>query len=192
MKIYSGRYDDIKRDYSSEIEYIPGGSGQNALRTASWILKHPNVCTFIGAIGKDHNAEIMKEKAREVGLNTVYQINETLPTGTCAVLITHKDRSLVAHLAAADKFTADHLDNDHHWSFVEKAQFFYVTGFFFTVSPEAIMRLAKFATENDRTFAINLSAPFLSEFFKDRLVDAFPHVDIVFGNDDVNNYCFKL
>jgi adenosine kinase len=140
----------------------------------------------MGAIGKDHNAEIMKEKAQEVGLNTIYQVNETLPTGTCAVLITHKDRSLVAHLAAADKFTADHLDNDHHWSFVQKAKIFYVTGFFFTVCPEAIQRLAKFATENERTFCINLSAPFLSEFFKDRLVAALPHVDVVFGNDDVS------
>lgn len=177
-------YADIKSNPNIEIEYIPGGSGQNALRTASWILKYPNVCTFMGAIGQDHNAEIMKEKAKEVGLNTIYQINEKLPTGTCAVLITHKDRSLVAHLAAADKFTEDHLDNDHHWSFVQKAKIFYVTGFFFTVCPAAIQRLAKFAQENNRTFCINLSAPFLSEFYKDKLEAALPYVDVVFGNDD--------
>ena len=29
------RYEDLKQQYASEIEYIPGGSGQNALRTAS-------------------------------------------------------------------------------------------------------------------------------------------------------------
>lgn len=28
-------YEDIKKMHASEIEYIPGGSGQNALRTAS-------------------------------------------------------------------------------------------------------------------------------------------------------------
>ena len=28
-------YEDIKKKHVSEIEYIPGGSGQNALRTAS-------------------------------------------------------------------------------------------------------------------------------------------------------------
>lgn len=177
-------YDDIKKDHKSEIEYIPGGSGQNALRCASWILKNPNVCTFMGATGKDHNADIMSEKAKEVGLKTIYQVNEKVPTGTCAVLITGKDRSLVAHLGAANTFTNDHLDNDHHWSFVEKAKLFYVTGFFFTVCPEAIQRLAKFAHENDRTFCINLSAPFISEFFTDKIAAALPYVDIIFGNDD--------
>jgi len=33
-----------------------GGSAQNALRTASWILKQPNVATFMGCIGEDKNA----------------------------------------------------------------------------------------------------------------------------------------
>lgn len=55
-------------------------------------MKYPNVATFMGCIGKDENAEIMKEKANEVGLNVVYQINDTVKTGTCAVLVTGKDR----------------------------------------------------------------------------------------------------
>ena len=46
----------------------------------------------MGCIGKDKNADIMKLKANEVGLNTVYQINDKIPTGTCAVLITGKER----------------------------------------------------------------------------------------------------
>ena len=46
----------------------------------------------MGCTGKDHFADIMKEKAKEVGLNTVYQVNETVPTGKCAVLITGSER----------------------------------------------------------------------------------------------------
>ena len=91
---------------------------------------------------------------------------------------------MVAHLAAADKFTVDHLDNDHHWSFIQKAKILYITGFFFTVSPESIRRVAEFSLANDRTFCINLSAPFVNEFFKDRIAEIVPYVDIVFGNDD--------
>jgi adenosine kinase len=174
-------YDDIK---DNEIEYIPGGSAQNALRTASWILKYPNVCTFMGCIGKDNYADIMKEKAKEVGLNTVYQVNEKTPTGKCAVLITGNERSLVAHLGAANCFTQDHLDNESHWSYIQKAKILYVSGFFFTVSPESILRFAKFACENNRTFSINLSAPFICQFFKDKLMSALPYVDILFGNED--------
>lgn len=181
---YNRSYKDIETESLCEIDFVPGGSGQNAMRAAAWILGQPNVCTFMGCVGKDKNAEIMREKASEVGLKTLYQINEQVSTGTCAVLITGKDRSLVAHLSAADKFTVDHLNNEQNWSQVAQAQFFYITGFFFTVCPEAIQRFAQFAHDNARTFSINLSAPFISEFFKDRLSVIVPYVDVVFGNDD--------
>lgn len=177
-------YKDIDQKHKTEVEHIPGGSAQNALRTASWILKSKNVATFMGCVGNDKNATIMKEKCDEVGLNAVYQIDENTPTGTCAVLITGKERSLVAHLNAANKFTASHMDVDLHWSLVEKAQIIYVSGFFFTVNPETIMRLAKFSLENDRTFSVNLSAAFISQFFKDKLMAALPYVDLIFGNED--------
>jgi len=175
-------YDEI--DKTADVEYIPGGSAQNALRTAAWILNHPNVATFMGCVGKDKYADIMKEKAKEVGLNTVYQITEKAPTGTCAVLITGKQRSLVAHLSAANLFSVEHLDNKNHWELVEKAKVHYISGFFFTVSLETIMRVATYCNENDKTLCINLSAPFLSQFYKDRLLQALPFVDVVFGNDD--------
>lgn len=169
---------------ASKIEYIPGGSAQNTLRTLSWISQFPNVATFMGCTGKDKNADIMTEKAKEVGLNTAYQVDESTPTGTCAVLITGKDRSLVAHLAAANNFKASHLDDPKNWSIVENAKIYYISGFFFTVCPEAIQRVAKYSLDNDRTLMLNLSAPFISQFFKDPLMNAFPYVDIVFGNDD--------
>lgn len=152
----------------------------------------------MGCTGKDKNADIMTEKAKEVGLNTAYQVDESTPTGTCAVLITGKDRSLVAHLAAANNFKASHLDDPKNWSIVENAKIYYISGFFFTVCPEAIQRVAKYSLDNERTLMLNLSAPFISQFFKDPLMNAFPYVDIVFGNDDVSYsnkrmfYTFKV
>jgi len=175
-------YEDLEA--KGGIEFIPGGSAQNALRTASWILKSANVATFMGCVGSDKYADIMRTKAKEVGLNTVYQVTDKAPTGTCAVLVTGNERSLVAHLSAANLFTVDHLDNDHHWAFIQRAKVHYISGFFFTVSIDTIMRVAKFCNDNDKTLCINLSAPFLSQFFKDRLLQALPFVDIVFGNDD--------
>lgn len=166
------------------IEYIPGGSAQNTLRTLSWISKHPNLATFMGCIGEDKNAVIMSQKAKEVGLSTAYQIDEKAPTGTCAVLITGKDRSLVAHLAAANNFNVSHLDDAVNWSIVEKAQIYYISGFFFTVCPEAIQRIAKYSAANNRSFMMNLSAPFICQFFKDKVIEALPYVDILFGNED--------
>jgi adenosine kinase len=32
---------------------------------------------------------------------------------------------------------------------------------------------------------MNLSAPFIAQFFKGPLMDAMPHVDVLFGNESV-------
>ena len=46
----------------------------------------------MGCVGDDKNAQIMKDKAKEVGLSTVFQTNKDMPTGTCAVLISGTNR----------------------------------------------------------------------------------------------------
>jgi adenosine kinase len=49
----------------------------------------------------------------------------------------------------------------------------------------AVMRIAKFANENDRLFCINLSALFLTQYFIKEFKSILPYVDILFGNEDV-------
>ncbi|KAG7272554.1 hypothetical protein CRUP_004729 [Coryphaenoides rupestris] len=56
-------------------------------------------------------------------------------------------------------------------------------GFFLTVSPESILKVAKHAAENNKVFCLNLAAPFISQFFKDRLMEVMPYVDVLFGNE---------
>lgn len=58
-------------------------------------------------------------------------------------------------------------------------------GFFLTVSPESILKVAKHASENNKVFCMNLSAPFISQFFKEPLMKVMPYVDILFGNETV-------
>lgn len=59
-------------------------------------------------------------------------------------------------------------------------------GFFLTVSPESIMKVAKHASDNNKIFCMNLSAPFISQFFKEPLMKVMPYVDILFGNETVS------
>merc|ERR1719431_1422857 len=61
--------------------------------------------------------------------------------------------------------------------------FFYVAGFFPTVSPPSIMKVAKHACDNNKIFTMNLSAPFLCQFFKEPMLAAMPYIDILFGNE---------
>ncbi|KAH0520033.1 Adenosine kinase [Microtus ochrogaster] len=56
-------------------------------------------------------------------------------------------------------------------------------GFFLTVSPESVLKVARYAAENNKVFTLNLSAPFISQFFKGSLMDVMPYVDILFGNE---------
>ena len=74
-----------------------------------------------------------------------------------------KNRSLVANLAAANAFTLDHVDKEESWALVEKAKFVYIAGFFLTVCPPAIMKIAKHVAQENKTLIMNLSAPFLCQ-----------------------------
>lgn len=164
-------------------EYIPGGATQNSLRVASWLFGKPNLVTFMGCVGDDEYGKTLKQKMVSAGVNPVYQINQKEKTGTCAVCIFEEHRSLCAHLAAANCFTKDHLDAPGNQSLMEKAQFYYISGFFLTVCPDAIVQVGMHAAEKNKHFIMNLSAPFLTQFFKEPMLRCLPYTDIIFGNE---------
>lgn len=174
-------YQELMEKYNAE--FIAGGSVQNTLRVVQWIIKKPKVCTYFGCVGDDEYAKILKERATSDGVNLRYQVTTEVPTGTCAVLVTNMKRSLCANLAAAQKFTHDHLAKEECKKSIEAAKFFYSSGFFIAVSPESMMQLATHAHENGHPFLINLSAPFVSQFFKEPLEKIIYYVDILFGNE---------
>lgn len=177
-------YDDMIEKYPTGIKYVPGGATQNAIRVAQWFLKKPNVCSFMGCVGDDNFGRMMGEAARSSGVATLYMITKEEKTGTCAVAVTDngKNRSLCAYLGAANCFKKDHLMK--YWKNVEEAKLFYVSGFHLTVSPDSVEGLAVHSSEvPDKTFCLNLAAPFISEVFGDRVLKVLPLVDILFGNE---------
>merc|ERR1711936_529655 len=127
--------------------------------------------------------EAKTEETVEAGVNVQYQISTEFPTGRCAVLITGQDRSLVTKLDAANHFTVDHLDDGKNWKTVESAKVVYSAGFFLTVSVDSMLKVGKYCAANNRTYCLNLSAPFLIQFFKDQMMSVMPYADIVFGNE---------
>merc|ERR1719159_705209 len=95
------------------------------------------------------------------GVNALYMIDKSVPTGTCAVCITGNDRSLVANLSAANNYKATHTKEN--MSVVSGAKIIYSAGFFATVSPEAIELASTEAAKTGATYCMNLSAPFLMQ-----------------------------
>lgn len=174
-------YKELVEQY--KVEYTAGGAAQNSLRVAQWVLGKPRICVFFGCIGHDEFGEILVKKATEDGVDVKYQYTDEQPTGTCAVLITNNGtkRSLCANLAAANKFTIDHIKENK--KVVQSVEYVYVSGFFLTVSIDSILEVAEVALQKKKVFCMNLSAPFLSQFFKTQMMKVMPYVDILFGNE---------
>ncbi|XP_049615200.1 adenosine kinase isoform X3 [Syngnathus scovelli] len=199
-----------------EVEYHAGGSTQNSVKIAQWMIQKPHkVATFFGCIGTDRFGEILKKKSEEAHVDARYYEQSCEPTGTCAACITGDNRSLVANLAAAQCYKKEqHLDLDSNWDLVTKAKVYYIAmpwrnhrgegrggggqskrqslppgpplsqdGFFLTVSPESMLKVAKHASQNNKLFCINLSAPFICQFFNTAMMELMPYVDILFGNE---------
>lgn len=177
MPIYQELIDKFNADF------IAGGSVQNSFRVAQWVLQRPKVAVFFGCVGQDKYSDILSQKATNDGVNVQYQFCKDTPTGTCAVLITGTQRSLCANLAAANNFTVDHLKTKENEKYLQNAEYFYISGFFLTVSVESILTVAKHALSTNRLFMMNLSAPFIPQFFKDNLDQVLPYIDILFGNE---------
>jgi len=174
-------FEDLAKDY--EVEYIAGGATQNSCRVAQWILEKPESVAYFGCVGKDQTFDTLKKVASKAGVKVLYQ-NTEKPTGRCAVLITGHNRSLVTKLDAANHFTIDHLEKSENWEVVEKAKVYYSAGFFITVSVPSMLKVAKHASEfADKKFCLNLSAPFICQFFKDPLNEVLEYADIVVGNE---------
>lgn len=167
------------------VTYVAGGATQNSIRVAHWMLQTPGATSYFGAIGDDDFGKTMSSCCSNDGVNVQYFVNSEVPTGTCAVLITGKNRSLVANLSAANTYPKTHLIEKEQWSVVEKASIFYTAGFFLTVSPDSMVTVGEHASAQGKTMCFNLSAPFLMQVppFFEAMKRVLRYVDICFGNE---------
>lgn len=76
-----------------------------------------------------------------------------------------------------------HLATPEIAQLVAGAKFFYIEGYFLTHGIESALEVAKSASSRGRTVVLNLSAPFIPQFFKVQLEELLPHVDVLIGNE---------
>merc|ERR1711988_1978408 len=124
----------------------------------------PGSTSYVGCIGADGFGAQMKQAAGADGVNVHYMEDSSTPTGTCAVLVKDGERSLVANLSAANNYKIEHFQTEGVQAILKKSEFYYISGFFLTVSPPTIMEVGKHSAENGKTFMMNLAAPFISQF----------------------------
>jgi adenosine kinase len=166
-----------------DVSYIGGGATQNSMRVAQWMMQEAGATAYIGSVGKDEYAKQLLDCVTADGVAAHYQEDDAA-TGTCAVLISAEgERSLCANLAAANNYKIAHFQKPEIQAVVAAATHIYSAGFFFTVSPETIQATGAHCAEHNKVYAMNLSAPFITQFFTEHVTNAMPFVDIMFGNE---------
>ncbi|RDB28738.1 Adenosine kinase [Hypsizygus marmoreus] len=173
-------YEDVVSNY--EVTYVAGGASQNAARGAAYILP-PKSVVYTGCVGDDDLAEQLKAANQREGLDEVYQIKKGEKTGACAVVITGHDRSLVTDLRVAEKFDQAHLSSPAVAPLIRAAKVYYVEGYFLTHGLAPTIEVGQHAAAAGKIFALNLSAPFIPQFFGAQLQRVLPLCDVVIGNE---------
>ena len=175
-------YADLVENHQP-VQYIAGGATLNSIRVAQWMVQEANKSGYFGCVGNDEYGSTMEKCASEDGVKVMFQKTTEEPTGTCAVLVVESERSLIANLAAANTFTKDHLEAEEPAAFIESADIYYIASFFLTVSVDSILKIGEHSASAGKTFCMNLSAPFLIQFFKEQMAAALPYTDFVFANE---------
>jgi adenosine kinase len=173
-------YEDLLNNYDAKL--IAGGAAQNTARGAQYMLP-PNSVVFLGGVGDDKYAAILRDAVKQAGLRVEYRVDPKEPTGRCGVVITGHNRSMCTDLGAANHYDLQHLKQPDVWALVEGAEAYYIGGYHFTVCPPAIMELCKQAASRDKPLILSLSAPFIPQFFKDPLDASAPYWDYIIGNE---------
>jgi adenosine kinase len=151
--------------------------------SAQYILPAGSVA-YIGSVGDDDLMQTLRKANDAESVESAYQVQPApAKTGACAVVITGHHRSLCTTLRAAEMFNPSHLATPEIAQLVSGAKFFYIEGYFLTHGIESALEVAKSASSRGRTVVLNLSAPFIPQFFKVQLEELLPHVDVLIGNE---------
>ncbi|EDW59820.2 adenosine kinase [Drosophila virilis] len=164
------------------VHYSAGGACQNSMRVFQWIVGTPFRALFFGAVGRDKFGDTIAKRALFDGVQTHYQVKDEASTGTCAVIISGQNRSLVANLGAAALFSEDWLDIEENKCLFERAQYFYATGFIVAVNSPSVLRIAKLSSETNRCFVLNFSAVFVLQTHKQEIDAILPYTNMIIGN----------
>lgn len=172
-----------------KVQYIAGGATQNSCRVAQWMLTakgKPGMVGYMGCVGQDDvYGKQLEECCKVDGVATSYMKDPSgAPTGTCAALIKGGERALIANLAAANNFKPSHLEDAKSQELISSAEIYYSAGFFITASAESLLKMAEDYNKAGKTVCLNLSAPFICEFFAEPLAKALAFADYVFGNEN--------
>ena len=188
---YSQLRDEHKKEGAESYGQTPGGATLNSIRVAQWMSASVSSATaFVGCIGDDDEGNDLERQMEEAGVATAFLKLPEEATGTCVVMVMgsgerESERSLVANLAAAEMYKYDHFQTPGVQKLVERAGIVYAAGYFLShrYGPKVLIEAGKRMVATGRIMAINMSAPFIVQFFATALDQVLYYSSFVFCNE---------
>ena len=156
---------------------ISGGSVANSIVGLSQL---GNDVGFIGKINNDPLGINYEEGLLKENVSFIYKKqNETLPTGTCVILITpDSERTMCTYLGIAGKIN----ENDINYKSIQKSEITFLEGYLWDDGDH--QKALEKAIEASNKVAMSLSDLFCVERHKKKFLDlAERKLDIIFANE---------
>jgi sugar/nucleoside kinase (ribokinase family) len=156
---------------------IAGGSIANSIVGLSQL---GNNVSFIGKVNKDDLGEKYEESLTKENVKYFYnKKEETIPTGTCLILITpDTERTMVTYLGIAGKIAENDIDKEA----VKASEMIFLEGYLWDEG-EPKLAFNKAMSLANKT-AMSLSDQFCVERHKDSFIDLVKNrLDITFANE---------
>jgi len=117
------------------------------MRSIQWSLRGVGDVNFIGCIGNDEFGNQLTQIATQAGIKPHFMVTNEHQTGCCASIIYKQDRSLVAHVSAAAKYSIDHFNSEKIQNMLNDCEIIYASGFFILSSLATCIAAGKHAME---------------------------------------------
>jgi adenosine kinase len=139
-------------------------------------------CMLLGCIGKDEYGRKIKEELGKANVLSILEEREDVLSSRCAVAVHLKERCLVPEIRASTllsmEFVEKNLEN------VLRAEIFLIEGYFVIEKYDVILKLADLFLEKNKTIAFTLSATFMVDVFRDRMLEVANRSHIIFCNNE--------
>jgi sugar/nucleoside kinase (ribokinase family) len=158
-------------------------SGGSAANTMIAFSAFGGKAAYKTVLGKDNFGDFYLNEFKKLGIELFTEQLDTMPTGTCVVLITpDSERTMHTCLAATSQFNEKNISND----LIERSKWIYLEGYKFSEpdSTKAIYQAMDHALKNDTKISVTFSDTFITDIFRDQLMTVVEKSDLVFCNED--------
>jgi adenosine kinase len=180
----TGVFDDLES--MPEVKYIPGGSVQNTLRVASWCLnmdqnnRNNFKLTMLGCVGEDMYKVKILNALKDANVNPLLQTLENEKTSRCGAGIYKKERLLITQLRASKKLSEDFIDQNLEQ--ILSHEVLIIEGYILQSKLNICQKLCQAFNREKKLVVLTLSAVFMIQFHKEKIIEIGNKSDIIIGN----------